>query len=556
MQYPDRRWCGASLRRAFGLVLAAGTAAFAFALPPQFTALRLSSPHVTNYEFFGRGVASLGAQLVVGAPGSSIPSFGLLPGRVYVLGLDGTVGLVIENPTPAPGDEFGAAVAVVGGNIAVGAPFDDTVATDAGAAYLFDGATGALLQTLLVPGSGINSQCGRAIATLGGDVLVMCDGVYRFDGGTGALVRHFTAPGCLGGRGLATIAGDVLSAGYGGTICRFDGATGAVVQTYVDPEPGLGGSFGSSIGVDGNVVVVGGDVLQRDARVDVRLRRHDGCPPADASAGPYYGTPYNAGFGTSVAAAGGVLVGSGWNSARFYDGVSYAFLGEWQPEDFRRDASRDTVTPVFGTSFALWTDTIHPNVGRGSVTLLDRCGNGVLSPAEQCDDGNTTSGDGCSATCRLELCPTTFPVACHSIDPGGSSTVSLRKRTRAPGAERRPVRVEVEGRLAAGRLRRSDRWHDLSALLLRRPLRDARSPPLLCSPRRGALCWCAVLAVERDDRLRLQGSRSHAQRNRQRCDPGEGRSRQDRGLGQRLAARASRSSGRTTTSPSTSAGRS
>ena len=30
--------------------------------------------------------------------------------------------------------------------------------------------------------------------------------------------------------------------------------------------------------------------------------------------------------------------------------------------------------------------TIDPNVGRGSVTLFDRCGNGVHSPAEQCDD--------------------------------------------------------------------------------------------------------------------------------------------------------------------------
>jgi len=30
------------------------------------------------------------------------------------------------------------------------------------------------------------------------------------------------------------------------------------------------------------------------------------------------------------------------------------------------------------------------------------CGNGVLEPLEQCDDGNTTSGDGCSSKCKLE----------------------------------------------------------------------------------------------------------------------------------------------------------
>lgn len=30
------------------------------------------------------------------------------------------------------------------------------------------------------------------------------------------------------------------------------------------------------------------------------------------------------------------------------------------------------------------------------------CGNGVVEASEQCDDGNTTSGDKCSATCKLE----------------------------------------------------------------------------------------------------------------------------------------------------------
>jgi cysteine-rich repeat protein len=31
------------------------------------------------------------------------------------------------------------------------------------------------------------------------------------------------------------------------------------------------------------------------------------------------------------------------------------------------------------------------------------CGNGIKeSPEEECDDGNTVSGDGCSATCKLE----------------------------------------------------------------------------------------------------------------------------------------------------------
>src|SRR5439155_518579 len=32
------------------------------------------------------------------------------------------------------------------------------------------------------------------------------------------------------------------------------------------------------------------------------------------------------------------------------------------------------------------------------------CGDGHLDPGEQCDDGNTTVGDGCNAACRTEVC--------------------------------------------------------------------------------------------------------------------------------------------------------
>jgi cysteine-rich repeat protein len=31
-----------------------------------------------------------------------------------------------------------------------------------------------------------------------------------------------------------------------------------------------------------------------------------------------------------------------------------------------------------------------------------RCGNGIVTAGEQCDDGNTIPGDGCSALCRVE----------------------------------------------------------------------------------------------------------------------------------------------------------
>jgi cysteine-rich repeat protein len=36
------------------------------------------------------------------------------------------------------------------------------------------------------------------------------------------------------------------------------------------------------------------------------------------------------------------------------------------------------------------------------------CGDGTVSPSEQCDDGNVRPGDGCNATCAIErgfVCP-------------------------------------------------------------------------------------------------------------------------------------------------------
>jgi prepilin-type N-terminal cleavage/methylation domain-containing protein len=36
-------------------------------------------------------------------------------------------------------------------------------------------------------------------------------------------------------------------------------------------------------------------------------------------------------------------------------------------------------------------------------TLLPVCGNGIVEGDEQCDDGNTVSGDGCSADCIVEI---------------------------------------------------------------------------------------------------------------------------------------------------------
>ena len=49
--------------------------------------------------------------------------------------------------------------------------------------------------------------------------------------------------------------------------------------------------------------------------------------------------------------------------------------------------------------------TCTENCGPDSPPAEPVCGNGSVEAGEQCDDGNTTGGDGCSATCRIEVRP-------------------------------------------------------------------------------------------------------------------------------------------------------
>src|SRR5690606_36347689 len=46
------------------------------------------------------------------------------------------------------------------------------------------------------------------------------------------------------------------------------------------------------------------------------------------------------------------------------------------------------------------------------------CGNGIVTAGEQCDDGNTTSGDGSRTDCTLEVCGDGIVDAGEECDDG------------------------------------------------------------------------------------------------------------------------------------------
>ena len=47
-----------------------------------------------------------------------------------------------------------------------------------------------------------------------------------------------------------------------------------------------------------------------------------------------------------------------------------------------------------------------------AVCITGKCGNGVVDPGEECDDGNIIDGDHCSSSCRAETCGN------NVVDPG------------------------------------------------------------------------------------------------------------------------------------------
>jgi len=107
-----------------------------------------------------------------------------------------------------------------------------------------------------------------------------------------------------------------------------------------------------------------------------------------------------------------------------------------------------SVASVSATGFvtALGAGRATIAIGSGSVvTSIDvkvgepACGDGVLDPGEQCDDGDTRNGDGCSSTCQLENRPPiavcTSPTACN--DPGQcfASVTDLGARSSDPDGQ-------------------------------------------------------------------------------------------------------------------------
>jgi hypothetical protein len=196
------------------------------------------------------------------------------PGRVFVYSAaTGELVRTVANPTFNYQEQgFGSAVAVSGDTLVVGAPYEHVAANLAlGQAYVYDLATGALLQTLNNPARDFHSLFGLSVAVSGGRVAVGSrEQAYVLDAATGALLATLGDPTpTLTANFGATVAlaGDrVLVGAVGddrggltqvGSAYLFDAATGTYLRSFEDPVAVAGDRLGSSVALAGRRAVVG-----------------------------------------------------------------------------------------------------------------------------------------------------------------------------------------------------------------------------------------------------------------------------------------------------------
>ncbi|MGK7877686.1 MAG: WD40 repeat domain-containing protein [Xenococcaceae cyanobacterium] len=229
-------------------------------------------------------VAISGNNALVGALGDD--SGATNSGAVHLFdAVTGSLKQTFENPTPAAGDFFGAFIAIDGDNVLIGAPEDDTSASNAGIAYLFDAVTGNLKQTFFNPTPDSDEFFGVSLAIDDNNVLigsrandVVNDGgiAYLFDATTGDLLETFFNPtpdiedyfSASPGEGVA-IKGDKILIGAqnddlgatdSGAAYLYD-TDGNLLQTFLNPEPNIGARFGHAVAIGENTLAVGADYI-------------------------------------------------------------------------------------------------------------------------------------------------------------------------------------------------------------------------------------------------------------------------------------------------------
>jgi hypothetical protein len=361
----------------------------------------------------------------------------------------------LGNPTAIEGDQFGYSVTFVGENALVGARWADLGGTDAGAAYLFDGKTGALIHTLQRPEPAAGDWFGNGVAAVGENLLVGALGedtdardagaAYLFDGKTGEVLRTFRKPepaeeewfgAAVAGVGENVLIGAPLAdigAKDAGAAYLFDGKTGALLQTFKNPSPGADDWFGATVAAVGDQVLIGaflddagakdsGAAYLFDSKTGALLRTFRRTTPA---ADDWFGVSLASLNGQ--AAIGAPLDDAGGNDA----GAVYVFdLNEnWPPA--RVQAPTPTAGEQFGFAAAMTADQLLIGAPRdasgkaGTTYLLDRATGALIQRLQNAAPAN---GDlhGTAVAAGPNAVLIGSPGDPSGQDPGGAAVLFTR----------------------------------------------------------------------------------------------------------------------------------
>jgi hypothetical protein len=226
--------------------------------------------------------------------------------------------------------------------------------------------TNGSVYALAVVGSDL--YAGGAFTTAGG---VSASRIARWDGttwsalGAGLDGAVFT---------LAGFGGDVHAGGaFSNAISRWNGSTWSTVGGGICTFCGFGGHYVYALAAVGTDLYVGGsfDFVNGTITAASGIAKWNGAAwtPLGSGLGGCVGSNCFPGF-----AGADVTPGYG-ASALTIDGTDVAIGGRFTFADGKPSSY-----------FVLWHN----------------CGNGVVNPNEQCDDGGTANGDCCSSTCQFE----------------------------------------------------------------------------------------------------------------------------------------------------------
>lgn len=203
--------------------------AYLFKAGTEYPATTFRNPDPQVADYFGGSAAIDGDKVVIGAPWKAVSGVGGNAGIVYLFDrATGDLLQTITTPESTGDDTFGYSVAIDGDQILIGARYADYQGkADAGKAFLFD-TNGQYLQTFYNPDPQGDDRFGYAVDLDGDKVLI------------GAPWKYVSGVG--GNAGLAYL---------------FDANTGDLLQTFATPESTVDDTLGYAVAIDGDNVLVG-----------------------------------------------------------------------------------------------------------------------------------------------------------------------------------------------------------------------------------------------------------------------------------------------------------